>query len=441
MSARERERPPLGEDECRAIGERALRVATADEALVRIERRLERTTRFAANAVSFNAATERVQVTARVAFGPRAGAATVESTEDDALRAVVRRAEEAAREAPPDPEFLPFLGPQAYAAPEAWCPETAALDGAEQVRPAGDMIEAAREAGCAAAGTVETGASVVALLSSRGLFACHARTDAEIGCTVTAPDSSGWARRREIDIRRLDARALAAEAIDIARRSAAPRELPPGRYTTLLRPAAVADLLPMLPWLSDVRRTDEGLTFLSGREGERLVPETIRLASDPADPRFPTQPFDAEGLPQRPRVWIESGRFRDRVCDRWTAQRSAREAVPYPWSFVMEGTSRSLEDLVGEIERGVLFTRLWYIRPVKLEETLFTGMTRDGTFLIEDGRIAGGVRSLRFNDSVLGMLQRTVAIGRSESCSAEGACLVFPPLVVRDWEFVSATGM
>jgi predicted Zn-dependent protease len=441
VTQREGTRPLLGEDECRQIGARALRFVTADEALVRIERRIERITRFAGNSVSFNAVTERVQATARVAFGQRVGTSTIESIEEDALREVVRRAEEAAREAPPDPEFLPCLGPQAYLPLEAWSPETAAIDGEEPTRLAGEMITAARAANCAAAGTVETEVSVTCILTSRGLFAYHARTDVEFGCTMTASDSSGWARRREIDIRRLDARALAREAIDIARRSASPRALPAGKYTTLFRPAAVADLVPVLAMLSDARRTDAGLTFLSGRQGEQLLGDAITVTSDPTQPHLPTQPFDPDGLPQQRRVWIDRGRFREQICDRWTAQRSGREAVPYPRSFVMEGTQRSLEDLVAGVERGVLVTHLWYIRPVKIEETLLTGMTRDGTFLIEDGRVVGGVRSLRFNDSVLGMLQRTVDIGQPEPCSTEGVCLVFPPLVVRDWEFVSATGL
>jgi predicted Zn-dependent protease len=428
------------EDECREIAERALGFVTADEALVRITQRRERTTRFAGNAISFNAATERARVTARVAFGARVGTSSVESTDEDALREVVRRAEEAARETPADPEFLPCLGPQEYLPVDAWRPETAAIDGAEQILPAQEMIEAARAADCVAAGTVETGATVTALATTHGLFARHARTDAEIGCTITAADSSGWARRRECDVRRLDARALAREAIDLARRSAAPRALPAGRYTVLFRPAAVADLVPVLPMLSDARRTDAGLTFLSGRVGEKLAGDSITLRSDPGHPHSPTQPFDSEGLPQGKRAWIDRGRFVGQPCDRWTAQRSGREAVPMPRSFVMEGTERSLDALVAGIARGVLVTRLWYIRPVKIEQTLLTGMTRDGTFLIEDGRITGGVRSLRFNDSVLGMLQRTVEIGVAEPCGSEYFSAIFPPLVVRDWEFVSATG-
>lgn len=429
----------LTEQECRAIGERALRFVEADEALIQIQESRERTTRFANSAISYNASIERLQVTAHVALGDRVGAATLEATDDDALREAVRRAEEAAQGAPPDPECLPVLGPQEYVSVDAFRPDTALMKSEEQVRLVQAITETARPIGCAAAGTVETSSSVISLISSRGLFAHHARTDAEIGCTMTAADSSGWARRAEVDVRRLDAGAIAAEALEQARRSAAPRDLPPGKYTVLFQPAAVADLMPALVYLTDARQTEAGLTYLSGRVGEALAGVDITLRSDPAAALYPSRPFDNEGLPHRPRVWIERGRHREQMRDRWTARQSGLEAVPSPRSICMEGTGRTLSELIGGIERGVLVTHLWYIRPLKMEQTLFTGMTRDGTFLIEEGRVVGAVRNLRFNDSVLGMAQRTVDIGIPESCGSGGYGLLFPPLVVRDWEFVSAT--
>jgi predicted Zn-dependent protease len=429
----------LTEGECRSIGERALRFVEADEALVRVDESSERTTRFANNAISYNASVERLQVTVRVAFGDRVGSATLEATDGDALREAARRAEEAARGAPPDPEFLPVLGPQEYLPVEAFFPDTAEVTSEEQIRLVLAITESARRANFAAAGTVETGSFVTSLASSSGLLAYHARTDAEIGCTMTAPDGSGWARRSEQDIRHLDAAAIGAEAVDLARRSTAPRSLPAGKYTVLFQPAAVANLLPALVYQTNARQTEAGLTFLAGRVGDVLAGENITLRSNPVEPGHGSVPFDDDGMPQRPRVWFERGRHREQMRDRWTARQTGLEPVPPPRSARLDGTDRSLADLIGGIERGVLVTHLWYIRPVKIEQTLFTGMTRDGTFLIEDGRIAGPVRNLRFNDSALGMVQRAVDMGVPEPCGGSGYCWVFPPLVVRDWEFVSAT--
>jgi len=426
------------EDFCRTTAGRILERVRADDALVTLQRVRQMSTRFAANLVSQNVDLETQRVTVEVAFGDRRGSAKVESFDPEALDAVVQRAEEAAREAPPDPEFLPFLGPQEYLPVEAWDEATADLPAADRIGIAQDVITAVRRASCQAAGTVEITPSETAVATRAGLFAWHARTDVEIGCTVTAPDSSGWAHDVSGQVGGISAASVAARAIEGALGSARPRTLQAGRYTVVLLPAAASNLLGILVGSMDARMTDEGTTFLSGKVGERLAGEEIHVTSDPRDPALPTMPFSSEGVPHQPVTWIDRGFFVGRHADRFTARRLELPPTPFPLALRMEGTDKPLPQLIAGVERGILVTRFWYIRPLQMHETLWTGMTRDGTFLIEDGRIAGGVASMRWNDSCLGMLQRTIDRGTPELCGYAGNCVVCPPLVVRDWNFVSS---
>ena len=188
------------------------------------------------------------------------------------------------------------------------------------------------------------------------------------------------------------------------------------------------------------RTTYEGLTFLSGRIGEKFAGEEITVYSDPQHPDIPYALFDSEGVSRREAIWIDRGVFSGMWWDRWTAHDHGTEPIPGPGSLCMDGTDRSIEDLIAGIDRGILVTHVWYVRPVKADQTLVTGMTRDGTFRIEGGRSGPPVRNLRFNDTGLGMLRRAVAVGRPERCiSQESPPSVVPPLVVRDWNFVGVT--
>jgi predicted Zn-dependent protease len=427
------------EDNLRRIGETVLSHVSADDALLQIDHSRETCTRFSNNAIAQNGCTERCQVTLAVSFGDRVGKAEVVSTEDDTLRELVRRAEASARLMPSDPEYLPPLGPQDYASVQAYSEATAGATPEETARMSRAMTAPARTAGMRASGTVETFSRETAVVTSRGLYARHAHTGAQVGCTVHGDDSSGWGREAAVDIRDLDPSRLAQTAVEQARKGSAPREITAGRYTVLLMPPAAGHLVSLLVWMAEARRTLEGLTYLSGRVGEKLAGDEITVYSDPQNRRVPFVPFDSAGIPHRRAVWIDRGVFARMWWDRWTARQNGVEPIPWPGSLCMAGTEATLDELIGRIENGVLVTHFWYVRPIKLDQALFTGMTRDGTFLIEDGRIQGGVKNLRFNDSSLGMLQRTLAVGRSEPCVTGIGEGVFPPLVVADWNFTGVT--
>ena len=303
-----------------------------------------------------------------------------------------------------------------------------------------DLIAPAKAAGFALAGTVETSESAQAVVTKNGLVAYHPRTDAQVGCTVTAPNSTGWARDVTVDIQRIAAKELAAAAVNQAKQAANAQRVEPGKYTVVLMPPAAGHLVEYLMWWLNARTTQEGLTFMSGHLGEKLAGDDITVYSDPSDPRMPSCPFSGEGLPRNKVTWIDKGLFNQLWWDRWTAHKSGVEPVPAPGVPIMVGTEQTANQLIANVERGILVTHFWYVRSVKDDQTLVTGMTRDGTFLIEDGKIKHGVKNLRFNEACLGMLQRTIAIGKPGSCAdVELMPSLFPPLVVTDWNFVSTT--
>ncbi|BAC89503.1 TldD/PmbA family protein [Gloeobacter violaceus] len=430
----------LNAERAQKMVETALKAASAKDVLVRLGERRNAVTRFANNAITQNTLDAGTELAVEVAFENRRASARVSSLSEEAIRTAVRRAEELARVARPDPEYLPPLPRQQYLAVDAYDPATANLTPVERAKRAGRIAGAAGRASLRAAGTVESAERVSVVAASSGLFAYHLRTDAQIGCTLQGPDSSGWARDVASRMALLSPERIAQSAIEQARRGVNPVAVEPGRYTVILAPAAVGTLLFHLVEQMDARDTLDGVTFLSGKMGRQLVGSNITLRTDPANTRLPGVPFDEEGLPQPQLPWIDRGVFQQMRWDRFTAQKNNRPPVPAPRSLVMEGEDRSIEDLIRSTERGLLVTHVWYVRDVKPDETTVTGLTRDGTFLIEKGQLTRGVKVLRFNQSLLAMLSSTLALSRPEAAADnELPPSLLPALKVAEFNFVSGS--
>lgn len=419
-----------------------LKKKKAPDVSVRIDYENSAVSRFANNAITQNTQVEATNISVDCAFENRKGAATTTTLTPEALEDALRRAEELARVAPPDPEYVSPLGPQSFLTPPSYFMQTARLSPEERARRVLVITQKAAQAKVRASGTVENGQLASVLATSAGLFGYDQRTNGLIGTTMTAPDSSGWARNAAPDIRLLDPAQLADAAIEQTRIGSNPKDLPAGQYTAILAPAAVGQLLWFMFFLMDGRNTLDGITFLSGGKlGQKLVPDFVTLKSDPLDLRVPGIAIGQEGIPQRAVNWVDRGVFQEVRWDRYTAQKNKRTPTAFPGNLLMGGDeSKSLEDLVKSTERGVFVTHVWYVRYVKPTDTLVTGLTRDGTFLIENGKLAGGVKNLRFNESVLGILQRTVGMSRAETAvDNEAPPSRFPGLKVQDFNFVSAT--
>jgi predicted Zn-dependent protease len=310
-------------------------------------------------------------------------------------------------------------------------------------------LRQAKEAGVVAAGFIDTAASTIAIVNTRGLYAEHTATGAAHTMTMRAADgsSSGWAGGEATAIERIDSEGLARTAVEKCLGGREARELEPGRYTVILEPTAAGMLLLRLLGHLDARAADEGRSFFSkpgggNRIGEALFAERVTIESDPADASAQAAPFDREGLPRARVRWIERGVVRALGRSRYWARERGGEPIADPGNLVFSGGGQSLADLIASTERAVLITRFWYIRALNPRTMSYTGLTRDGTFLVENGRIAAAVNNFRFNQSLADLLRAVDAVGASTRVvategSSLGMPLVAPALRVRDFHLSS----
>lgn len=441
----------LSRNESAAIAERALSFRTADEMRIVISSSSCGNTRFAANRISTAGDTFDAVVTVHSKFGKRTGTSSTNQLDDDALRATVQMAERLAMLRPEDPEALPELGPQVYQPGRDWADSTAALDAGGRARVVEQITEAAKRAGIVSTGFLETTASTTAVANSRGLFAYDRATSSVLTTTARTPDGtgSGWAGATHHDWSRVDPSALGAAAAEKARRSAHPVAIEPGRYTVVFEPTAVGNLVQCITRALNARAADEGRSFFSGaagtnKIGQEIVDERVTISSDPFDPHVASAPFTGDGLPTRRVVWIENGVVKNLDYDRYWARRHNRAPSASGGSIRMSGGSASLDDLIRSTTRGVLVTRFWYLRPVEERTILYTGLTRDGTYLIEHGTVTKPVKNLRFNDSPIFMLNNLDEMGAPVRVSASeggdpGQPIMVPPIKVHDFDFTSSS--
>lgn len=407
----------LSEEEARSLTERILALTSADEARVNLSSGWQGNTRYAVNRITTAGETTNVQAAITARFGRREATVSTNRFDDASLEAAVRKAERLARLAPEDPEMMPELAPQSYRGTAGYAESTAALEPDQRSRVAAQAIAGARERELVAAGFMEVDAGAGAVANSRGLFGYHPSTAVDYTLTVRTADGrgSGWAMGGHRDWDRLDTAAIHERAMWKAVQSQDPRPLEPGRYPTILEPAAVDDLIGLLAGALDARRADEGRSAFSRPDeatalGEQILDPAITLRSDPVG--LGSSPFMNDGLPVTPVTWIQNGRLRQLAYSRYWADRRGAEPTGYPGSLRMEGGTQSLEELIANTERAVLVTRMWYIRSVDPRTILYTGLTRDGTFWVEDGEIRHPVNNFRWNDSPLTALRQVTALSR-----------------------------
>jgi predicted Zn-dependent protease len=308
-------------------------------------------------------------------------------------------------------------------------------------------LEPARRAGdLQAAGFLVVNARSHAVGNSRGLFGYHRSTNANYTLTVRTNDGtgSGWAGAEHNAWKAIDAAKVSETAMQKARGSRNPIAIEPGRYTVILEPQAVGDLVQRMTSALDARSADEGRSPFSktgggNRIGERVVDPRVTLISDPQDPQLLGEPFDDEGQPGTRSVWIENGVLRRLVYSRYWAQKKGEAATPSPSTIKLLGGTTTLDEMIRSTGRGVLLTRLFYIRSVDPRTLLHTGLTRDGTFLIENGKITRALKNFRFNESPLFMLNNLEALGPPVRVAGieAGGVVVMPALKVREFEFTS----
>jgi predicted Zn-dependent protease len=437
----------LTREQAQILVERVVKLSKAEEIQVNVGGGYTTNVRFADNRISTAGAITNAQLTVQSAFGPKHAAVSTNDLSDESLERAVRQSEALAKLAPDDPESMPALPPQQYQEARNFFESTANLDPAGRADAARLAIEPCKAAGdLKAAGFLNAGIGAGAIGNNKGLFAYSRSTSSNYTLTVRTTDGtgSGWAGADHPDWSQLDVKGVAQRAIEKARLSRNPSAIEPGRYTVVLEPQAVGDLVQLLAFALDARSADEGRSAFSKQGGgtkigEKLVDERVTLFSDPLDPQLLSNVFDGQGLPAQRQVWIDKGILKKLTYSRFWAQKKSTTPDAGTNAVKLSGGEASIDDLIRSTPRGVLVTRLWYLRPVDPRTVLYTGLTRDGTFLIENGKITHAVKNMRFNESPLFMLNNLDAMGRPVRVAGteSGGDVVMPALKVRDFNFTS----
>lgn len=426
-------------------------------------------TRFANNTIHQNVEEENSVVSIRTNFAGRTARSTANQFDDESLRRAITASESLARVQAADPDLLPMpASDEAKAAGEGaratrFFDETAAITPAERAEVVRDMVSVAGKYKLTAAGIYSNAESCEGIFNSRGLAKWHEQTLAEVSITMLGDDSSGWQKLNSPDVTKLDAAGLAETAAQKAIESARPREIAPGKYTVILEPSAALDIVGFMFWdYSGVAILDQR-SFLNDRIGTQLFGENVNIWDDVAHPLQAGSPFDGEGMERQRVRLVENGVVKRVVYARATAEKVKKseyagkvgtieatghgfplpnEAGEMPMNIVFGRPHKpeSIEEMIASTERGVLVTRLWYIREVDPYEKIVTGMTRDGTFLVEKGKIQCGVRNFRFNQSLISMLSNVEAMGVPvRACGEESFDMVVPAMKVREFNFTEVT--
>jgi predicted Zn-dependent protease len=441
----------LTPEAARQIFEQALAVARDVELEVMVGDRRSSLTRFANNAIHQNVSERSHYVSVRTAEDHRTARLTTNRLDRDAIRTAVEEALAIMRASEPDPELLPMAPPQEIAPAERWSSATASATPNDRARAVLEAIHISEAAGQTAAGIYSTTESFDTLFNSRGVAAHYQDTMSQFSITSMADDSSGWAKATAVDCGELDTSALAMRAAFKAAHSADPVELTPGAYDVILEPAAALDLVGQI--FNDFGGTSihDKRSFLCDRVGTKLFGDNVTIEDDVYHPLQAGASFDGEGVPRRRVCLVDAGRPTGIVHCRLSAQRHGCEPTGHgfplpnehgeaPANIVFSGGNSTVDQMIASTKRGILVTRLWYIREVEPYEKLMTGMTRDGTFLIENGEIVKGVRNFRFNQSVVELLRNIEALSPPVRASGEEAFdMVVPAMKVNDFRFTEVT--
>ncbi|HEY4843886.1 MAG TPA: TldD/PmbA family protein [Terriglobales bacterium] len=471
----------LTREQAADIFDRIRQLSSADEVEAIFNGSRFALTRFANNTIHQNVEEENSVVSIRTNFGGRTARSTANQFDDESLRRAVAASESLAKVQVADPDLLPmptaeeadFGGPaekpadrsvrSTRAFPARFFEETAAVTPADRAEVVRHIVSVADQHKLTTAGIYSTSDSREGIFNSRGLSRWHRQTLAEISITMLAADSSGWQKLNSPDVSHLDARLLAETAARKAADSAHPREIAPGKYTVILEPAAVLDIVGFMFWdYSGVAILDQR-SFLNDRIGTQLFGKNVNISDDVEHPLQAGSPFDGEGMRRQRIPLVENGVVKRVVYARATAEKIKKseyankvgpveptghgfplpnEVGEMPMNIVFGAPEKpqTVEEMIASTERGVLVTRLWYIREVDPYEKIVTGMTRDGTFLVESGKVQCGLRNFRFNESLIAMLSKVDAMSVPVRASGEESFdMVVPAMKVRGFNFTETT--
>lgn len=434
------------ETQARALTDKVLKLTTAEGCSVVLQGGRTGNIRFARNSVSTAGEVQNCTLVVTVMFGKKTGIATTGEFDDAALERVVRRAEELAKLSPDNPEFMPVIEKQTYRPTPTFVEATANITPEFRAQVAADCIEPCKADKLVAAGFFVDSDGFMANADSNGNFAYQRITSADLTCTVRTDDErgSGWVASNVADIGKFDAKRSIRTGMQKAKGSADAKALEPGKYTVILEPAAAAGLVGFMLFGFDARQADEGRSFLTkkgggNRIGEKVFDERVNIYSDPWDADLAVVPWDQEGLARTRDDIVKDGVVKTLAYSRYWAKEKGKAATGQPGNIIMTGGDASTEELVKSTKRGILVTRTWYIRLVDPQTMLLTGLTRDGTFYIENGEVKYPIKNFRFNESPVIMLNNIEQLGRAERISPDESPFLMkvPSMKLRDFTFTS----
>ncbi len=436
----------LSESEARELLKKVLSYSKADECEVNILGEERGNIRYARNAVSTSGSLINKNLVVQSAFGKKVGVATIDEFDDASLEKVVRRSEELAKLAPENPEYMGVLEPQQYLKSNGYFDSTASVTPDTRAEAVAKSLQLSRDKNLVAAGFMEDRKGYSAMMNSKGLFAYYPSTNVNFSLTIRTQDGmgSGYIARGYSDFKSLDTVAATNIAIQKSTGSVGAKAIEPGKYTVILEPTAAAVLLENLYFDLDARSADEGRSSMSKPGGktklnEKIVDNRVSIYSDPTYAELPSSPWAGDGQAQEKMTWIDKGVVKNLMYSRYWAKQKGVKAIPQPTNVIMEGGTASLEELIKGTEKGILVTKLWYIRSVDPQTLLLTGLTRDGTFYIENGQIKYPIKNFRFNESPIIMLNNLEALGKPERVVSTESDINYmvPPMKIRDFTFTS----
>jgi PmbA protein len=434
-----------------ALAKYALARSAADQLEVRVSSSDDALTRFSRGISNQNVASQNTSIAVRAIVDGRTGVAASNDCSESSIDALVARAQQMATFAPKDPQLPTLPSGSTAPAPEGAYAQATSLAAPETRAGFVDAIVRRAEAqGFWTSGYAATSSGGTTIVNSSGALASFDGTDAAINAKATAPDSTGFAEQYANDVTSLDGDAVGARAVELARASAKPRGVDPGTWTVILDPPAFGELFSYLVGHFSAQSFNDGSSFCSGALDTSFFDESVDVTDDYAHPLAPSMPFDHEGQPKLRVPLVEAGVVRGIVTDSYYARKLDRANTghalpapnawgPQPLNIVIGGGAKSRDELIAETKRGLLVSRFWYIRTVDQKRAIVTGMTRDGTFLIENGKIAGGVRNMRFNQSIIDALKSVEFSNERRRTGQYSYSLVVPTAKIAAFTFTSTT--
>ncbi len=439
----------LGQDRLQDVINKVLAHAKADQVQVNLSVNESALTRFAGSIIHQNVSERNASLFVKAIIGKKIGSAVGNAIDDESIRRTTERAVESAKNQQENPDFVSLPSPKPIApAPQTYFENTASFSPEDRAQAVAKVVAAADKVDAHAAGSVQIICSEQAIGNSLGISAYLAETGCALTTVVTADTGFGYANRLAHDVSTIDVPEAAAEAAETAAKSKNPISIEPGEYDVVLTPYCVEDMVGFLSWLGfSSLAVEEGRSFMAGKFGQKVMGDNITIWDDGHDPRTRITPFDGEGYPTQRVDLIVNGVANAVVYDSYTANKTGKTNTghatggsgmrgAFATNMLLAPGTATIDEMIASTERGIFVTRFNYTNVVHPLLAIFTGMTRDGTFLIENGKITKPVKNLRFTESILKALSNVEMIGKD--LSLQGMATV-PALKVRSFRFTGAT--